>query len=1405
MTIKSTLAVDMGGRYTGVFSYTTASGFPEPEETQAYVLNMPDNDALTYSTATRTQTRHRLRSQQRFVLARRLMYILIEEKLNRKLTPKEKEAISSLLRRRGYSRLESELDLSVLSGVENYAFKGYLTDLDEDESLLNQWNALTDGYLGNNLECHRKIEEFLERASDAEILKSYLKEMNISGRDETKDYQNALKIMREDAENIRQQTLFGHKHRRTYLEDIAKDIPHDSRLKEIVQAFDGSKNLRQLIGNISNLQLRALRWYFNDPSMKNDLFDQTRLKNVLTRAYKFFHYPKETIEQGRKVIDCYEKSDDILKTLQTMDPVLTIPPYEDQNNRRPPLDQTLWLSPKRLDERYGDTWEIWVQNLLRSPSSKGIDENLDAILVTTDRKERLHERQNGHLVHYTTRKLYHSYVLQRLLDRTAENDVYMLKALVSPNRSNANCIDEALVKLKKDLGSQHIEKFLDFVQKYFKEVDKAKRGLWFAVSDPIMEKADIHPPMKSDAVVQRLVNNILCVTDLPDLRFWNIKAKGRSTVRSLCALIEKTRKEYGNSFNYLYQKTLHALAKGQKLTAEDKVFAKVNTSVNLASETIAQTLNITDEQRAKFANPFSLSQLYNIIETERNGFISTTLAALDENAWRNNLQGKARCVQLCADTVRPFDSALRKILDRQAYEIAKVKSEELISSGIKNQSIDLVILLESNQFAFSASLAEIKKSANTAIIRRKTEQAQKRQQDRWLSKTDRIKSAIRNICPYTGKTLSDKGEIDHIIPRSLSMNFMGAILNSEANLIYCSQEGNQLKLKGRKNLSDLASNYLTTVFGTADCEVIQREIENTIEGLSDNKITQFELLNQKQQDAIRHALFLEDFNETRRRVIRLLGRINTARVNGTQAWFAKSFITKIQDLTRKWCLNNHNTLNFDLYKLDAQNVSQNYRNALAELNEDWRKPDDQKQPIASHAIDALCVFAAAKDKPITAKALGILDNVNEKQNLDQIAKLMPTEINLISPKRQSIFDKDDVGSRALMKEGIYAEHFLPILVKDDEYRIGFDWSETSSVKVKNGKKLFGVLRPFLKQHPRHSRNGSTIYKVDHKRAFELLHEVFIKPCPKEMLEQAQLLEKLYYVTQNIPATSIYDVQKRCFKTENEILKEKDFCVKVDLGTKFGTAKGKILLPVRREWGKLLNRAELKNLIGQKVPDGEKRIYDIFNHGRQRKLAHKASKRVWSLPKLATASGGIRIKRKDAMGKDIYQLYVVNKEKCKGFIVDEKGSIDWKTDLIADFYNQATLTILNGRYHKADNYVRMDHWLKIDCGRNDIEVRMCPGTKDRCYVEITQDKKQFEDWTGYSSANFWTYPDTISLSTGQVENFIGNSQLQLLGEPRNGKIALICIGEKLKYWYTVTGTNELMKTAYQKAFSASLEK
>ena len=200
MSVKSILSVDMGGRYTGVFSFT--SNNPAKEDTQAYVLNMPDNDDLTFSTASRTQTRHRLRSQQRYQLARRLMYILVSEIAHRKLTDKEKEALSSLLRRRGYSRIESEIDLSPLYSLEAIPFKHYLPLFDDDEALISQWEGLIQGYLNNNVDCVQQLNDFQELSLSDAKLKETLKEMGIDNKEEVKTYQLALKLMKDDALNI---------------------------------------------------------------------------------------------------------------------------------------------------------------------------------------------------------------------------------------------------------------------------------------------------------------------------------------------------------------------------------------------------------------------------------------------------------------------------------------------------------------------------------------------------------------------------------------------------------------------------------------------------------------------------------------------------------------------------------------------------------------------------------------------------------------------------------------------------------------------------------------------------------------------------------------------------------------------------------------------------------------------------------------------------------------------------------------------------------------------------------------------------------------------------------------------------------------------------------------------------
>lgn len=71
----------------------------------------------------------------------------------------------------------------------------------------------------------------------------------------------------------------------------------------------------------------------------------------------------------------------------------------------------------------------------------------------------------------------------------------------------------------------------------------------------------------------------------------------------------------------------------------------------------------------------------------------------------------ALCSRLPSESVRPFDGALGKILERQAFEIAKVKSAELKELDCLNDAvINVGILIEQNKFEFTESIAKIKKS-----------------------------------------------------------------------------------------------------------------------------------------------------------------------------------------------------------------------------------------------------------------------------------------------------------------------------------------------------------------------------------------------------------------------------------------------------------------------------------------------------------------------------------------------------------------------------------------------------------------------------------------------------------------------------------------------------------------------
>ncbi|MDO5538368.1 MAG: hypothetical protein Q4F72_12675, partial [Desulfovibrionaceae bacterium] len=517
-----------------------------------------------------------------------------------------------------------------------------------------------------------------------------------------------------------------------------------------------------------------------------------------------------------------------------------------------------------------------------------------------------------------------------------------------------------------------------------------------------------------------------------------VPGKGRSTVRTICQSIEAARKKHGNEFNYKYKSFCRALGRAKKVPAADKEFKSVHDNIEFL-KTYFSSLGLDDRTVQRVCNPFSLAQLYTLIECEVDGFTSVSLAAHLENHWRMTEDGDgtgARCSRLPADCVRPFDGVLRKLLDRVAYELARETSEQLFARVPgRNTDIDMSVIIESNKFAFSASIADIKKNA---FAQKKADEADKRQLARWQDKDERIRQAARGLCAYTGAQLGEDGEYDHIIPRSQTSG-MGTVFNSEANLIYVSQKGNQLKGSRRYTLYDLDKGYLQAVFGTADTASVEGRIEETVLRLAETgDIRFFDRLKPEEQAAVRHALFLNASSEAFAAVVREINASNRTRVNGTQAYMVRAYREKICRLTADWCAANNNRLYFrNCWKVDAEQTSM-LRTHLGEIDPALFKYEPQ--PIASHSIDAMCAYAVACGNAAACDLIGGDPDFSNAESYTADASLPtlhPGECKFINVRARDASQKTDFFAKPVFKEGILSENFLHILEKNGNVYVGF--------------------------------------------------------------------------------------------------------------------------------------------------------------------------------------------------------------------------------------------------------------------------------------------------------------------------------------------------------------------------------
>jgi 5-methylcytosine-specific restriction endonuclease McrA len=271
--------------------------------------------------------------------------------------------------------------------------------------------------------------------------------------------------------------------------------------------------------------------------------------------------------------------------------------------------------------------------------------------------------------------------------------------------------------------------------------------------------------------------------------------------------------------------------------------------------------------------------------------------------------------------------------------LKKIKAKEL--ENTEEKKIDLKIVLEQNSFEYEESIRSAKIKNANAKAKKSLEDSKKFFEKSIEEKEKRIKNFNNKICLYCNSEITTDGEIDHILPRSYTLKNYGTVFNSEGNLLYVHQKCNQSKGNKIYKLEDIKASMNVN------------EIEEQISKIKSYKT--FTLLNQKQQEAFKFALFLPNSSEAYKKVLGFLRTDQSSRVNGTQKYLAK----KIQEKLIK--MFPQKEFDFEFILASSEDVNR-LRKDYAKQNPILEKPKDSKQSPSSHTIDAVVALSSVFKK-----------------------------------------------------------------------------------------------------------------------------------------------------------------------------------------------------------------------------------------------------------------------------------------------------------------------------------------------------------------------------------------------------------------------------------------------------------
>ncbi len=1174
------------------------------------------------------------------------------------------------------------------------------------------------------------------------------------------------------------------RHRRCYFEEIKKiltttNYPH-RYLKHFCQKlhtgkFKGldEKKLANLIGHLNNLELKPLRWYFNDKRhSQGDYWDKNRLQEI------FIHWvintwridkqkdnqhdnQKEKKTNGeynyRKLKNNLQHQEDIIEFFLTTDPKRAIPPYQDNNNRHPPRCQSLLLNRKFLDDHYPQ-WQMWLRDLKKlcpDPVKDFID-SLQSLMSSGDKPYFVESNS----VYCQSISDLDARILQFIFDQAKDSDPFKLNEIFAYTKklrqlqSSSQEKEQAREDIERTIESSKLSKnlktarnyenevfaegsFLHLVCRYYKYRQKARAGRIFIhdTNDVFLTYCDRKPRHKKHQLLDDLASLLRVSrtrlrkvigsndnsTDEARVTAWLKNFTGlKSNAEKSCDEQKKYRGNIKTKIEGVYFKDQKNASLYKVCERSKKLVHAINCQLDKPKDT---TL---DNNPAKAI--YTLSQVHNLIFKDRSGNANTCAVCSADNAQRmQEISGRAKAQRLPAINTRLIDGAVKRIAHIVGGAIADEGWKHIEQKLSQGQAVRVPIITESNRFEFEENLGVLKKKAKKYG----------KQPDFFVEKEKRIRRASQGVCPYTGADL-DGGEIDHIIPRSSETG----TLNDEANLIHASKEGNRQKSNKKYFLSDLHAHYKRKQFDSTDDNEITRWIEEQLGGdkkyeFKFGRYSNFLNLTLDQQKAFRHALYLPTNHKLRKLVIKTIDHRKQSFVNGTQRYFAEVIARNFYQKAKK--LGKARQISFDYFAVEARSSTRgdgvsDYRRQLEKddaILQKYSKDPSKKQNPYSHLIDAQIAFAivANNHKRDGGLKLDIADHLDPE---DIYKKIRLTDSNIYCDKLKRKKPTETFCShRAFTRDTLYADHYLPILLKketDIVCRAGFTWKNSFKFESKDNQNLQKLL-PLCAHLP----SGIEIAALYDKLA--------ILPKFKEQLHR----HGYYYLC--VDKQKLHDFWLRgrddtgafsdkeffgfCwstigYRTENKpIARPKDLVDILQKDAKFKVGKNECVeLPVKKEWQRCLTAWQNS---GKDDKEFLCFLQEYFKAAPNHKHAHQKTRNVYSLP-VKTGEGKLLLRRRNWNGKHTDQI--INDSDSRS--VDNKPCLPVRTSEYKKAERLAwwaqtknTVKLSTDTYHNGE-HINSERWYPIECqdfptGVKGIEYRVDDCTRPSIRLVLERSK------------------------------------------------------------------------------------